>query len=146
MWLHTHMHTYAISWFWSTDSCFDTNDFLGSGSTLRELKAIFASAADGNGAVSTLRIKQYYSLMHIIPIHRGDYNVLKLVWHLSDHMCKWLAAHSKWTDIEKFIKILWLPRWPNTPRIDQPYQVFCGYQLITDRYNHPWSIWYILWE
>ena len=48
-------HTYAINWFWSTDSCLDTRDFLGSGSTLKELKAMFASAVDGNGAVNTLQ-------------------------------------------------------------------------------------------
>ena len=31
---------------------------------------------------------------------RADYNILKLVWHLSDHMYKWLATQGKWTDIE----------------------------------------------
>ena len=52
--MHMHTRTYAINWFSSTDNCLNTNDLRGSGSTLKELKAIFASTADGNGTVKML--------------------------------------------------------------------------------------------
>ena len=85
-----HMHTHTINWFWSTDSCFDTNDFLGSGSTLRELKAIFASAADGNGAVNTLWSKQYYLIMKYksyLDIHMYVNEPVKIKYRIMQIIC-----------------------------------------------------------
>ena len=41
----------------------------------------------------------------------GGYNILKL--EMSDHMNKWSAAHSKWTDIEILslvYRIFWLAK------------------------------------
>ena len=61
--------------------------------------------------------------------NRGDYNILKLVWHLSDHMYKWSAAQGKWTDIEISLLVyrnFWSARWLSTPWIDQLSLKFCA--------------------